>query len=353
MKSKKNFGTLRLMNPLADFLKRKKVVVMFVSGGVGEFLFQLDLAKRFEDQGLPTYFFIKKKYTFFSQIVQLSAVNEAKLFSLEKNAILGFIRFLMTCITSSVVVVNSFNSLRFSVSTKIAYTIALLTAGEVIISKKDKAYKGFLETVPYQEQEVIWERNNRIVTHITGRKSELPFPIVFNDTRRAVSVPYVHIHPVGSSKEKSYPVKMLIELFEGKRDVTWMFTLTPGEASWYVTQELRDYLEKNKHVTLLIKYFHASEIISIMTAATCFCTVNTGLLWLACMNSVKTVVIDTYTDFEWNPGGYKNVTRLSHDYDEQGRSLHLVKKQHEDGLYFESMYLVSPQEIVEAISRVV
>jgi ADP-heptose:LPS heptosyltransferase len=90
-----------------------------------------------------------------------------------------------------------------------------------------------------------------------------------------------------------------------------------------------------------------------MTAAKCFVTVNTGLLWLACMNSVKTVVVDTFTDFEWNPALYSNVTRLSHDYDEEGKSLHLVTKHHEDGTYFESMYRVTPEEVSDAINRVV
>ena len=131
-----------------------------------------------------------------------------------------------------------------------------------------------------------------------------------------------------------------------------MFKLTPAEVSWYVTEELRDYLLTHDHVTLNVKYFHASEVISFMTAAKCFVTVNTGLLWLACMNNVKTIVIDTFTDFEWNPKPYAHVTRLSYDYDEDGKSLHLIKKHHEDGIYFESMYRVAPEEIAGAINHV-
>jgi ADP-heptose:LPS heptosyltransferase len=126
--------------------------------------------------------------------------------------------------------------------------------------------------------------------------------------------------------------------------------MTPREAVWYVTNEMRDYVETHSNITLMVKQFSCKEITGIIKNAQVFCTVNTGLLWLGIMLDQKIVVCDTYTDFEWNPSPYKNVTRLAHDFDEQGKSLHLVTREYPDGIYFESMYRVEPKEVVQALS---
>ena len=198
---------------------KPQVVVMFASGGVGEFLFQLDLARRFDIVGVPVYIFVKKRYMLFAQMIQLSTLQHSKLISLESGVLRGLLEYVWLCISKKIIVVNSFNSLHFGIVTKCLYAYALLTRNRVVVSKKDIDQVSFLETIPYEQEEMIWKRSNRIVKYITGTASSVSFPILFTDTNRTVSVPYIHIHPVGSTKEKSYPVKKLIELFNLKKDI--------------------------------------------------------------------------------------------------------------------------------------
>lgn len=339
------------MTTPAETVRQKNTIIMIASGGVGEFLFQLDLAKRFEEKGISTIFFVKKRYMLFAQIVQLSTIKHAKLISFETFFIVGLMRFITTCALRSITLVNSFNSLSFSASTKVLYYTVKLFGGRVVVCKKDSHQKTSFETLYYKEGEVIWERNNHLVEYVTHKKSDLGFPFLFTDKQRAVSVPYIYIHPVGSSFKKSYPVKKLMELFLLRKDINWVFTVTPNEEKWYVTEELKKFLQENTHITFQSKNFSISEIISFMTASKAFITVNTGLLWLASMLETPTIVADTFTDFEWNPTFAKNVTRLAHDYDEEGKSLHLVEKTHVDGTFFESMYLVTPTEINKELAR--
>lgn len=339
------------MKRFNDFFRRKKVVVMIASGGVGEFLFQLDLAKRLEVEGINTVFFVKKKYILFSEIVQISTVKNAKLISLEKFKLIGLTRFKLLCLFQSVILINSFNSIGFSFITRMLYFIVRFYEGRVLVCKKDIKDRTSFETLYYGDQEVIWERNNRIVEYITKNKSNLSFPILFSEKQKETIPPYIYIHPVGSNFSKSYPVKKLIKLFSLRKDINWIFTVTPGEEKWYLTEELKNFLKENENITFQSKNFKADEVVSFMTGSKLFITVNTGLLWLAGMLEVKTIVADTFTDFEWNPSFCKNITRLSHDYDEKGESLHLVLKDYPDGKFFESMYLVEPEEINDAISK--
>ena len=336
----------------ASFSKQNKTVIMIASGGIGEFLFQLDLAKRLENQNIQTIFFVKKKYLLFAQIVQVSKARRVQLISFESFFFVGLLQFISTCFTHSVILVNSFNSTAFSTNTKMLYTVVRIFGGRIIICKKDIHEKTNCETIFYQEGEVIWERNNKIVEYITHKKSDIPFPILFQDKQRTVSVPYIYIHPVGSSFKKSYPIKKLMKLFSLRKDINWVFTVTPSEEKWYITEELKTFLKENTHITFQSKNFSISEVVSFMTASKVFITVNTGLLWLACMLDIKTIVADTFTDFEWNPSFGKNITRLAHDYDSDGKSLHLQEKHHEDGIFFESMYLVTGEEINKAIGDV-
>jgi ADP-heptose:LPS heptosyltransferase len=325
-------------------------VVMIASGGVGEFLFQLDLAKRLEKEGVRTVFFIKKKFHMFAQMVQASNCTQVTCVSVETFFVRGMLQFFATCISTRVTLVNSFNSLGFSAITKALYFVVQVTRGRVVVCKKDKHQKTPYETLYYKEGEVIWERNNRIVEYITHKESNLSFPVLFPSyTQRAVSVPYIYIHPVGSSYKKSYPITKLMKLLSLRKDINWVCTVTPSEEKWYVTEEFKVFLQNNPHVTFQSKYFSLSEVLSFMTASKAFITVNTGLLWLASMLTVPTIVIDTFTDFEWNPSFAHNVTRLAHDYDAQGNSLHLKEVKHEDGTFFESMYLVTPEEVNKAL----
>ena len=260
------------------------------------------------------------------------------------------------CISRDVTIVNSFNSLFYRLPTKLFYSIAKLLSARVIVSKHDFQIKSPYEQVSYKK-EMIWERNARIVTSVFGDgESKATFPVL-DFVSKSPSIfkqgEYIHIHPVGSSFKKSYPSKKLLEILTNLiKDTHVLLTMTPGEESWYMTDELRNFIRNHKdRIVLDSRYFSAKEIISFIKNSKMFCTVNTGLLWFSALLGHKTIVLDTFTDYEWNPSPYKDVTRLAYDYDEHGKSLHLVTKEHEDGVYFESMYLISSHEVCEAIKK--
>ena len=349
-----NFARMGRMNSLFN---RKKVVVMVAHGGVGEFLFQVDLAMRFKKVGITSIILVKNKYTFFKGIVDEVEDNHICLVNREGWRYYMYMPSVwLLCLMRDVTIINSFNSLYYRLPTKIFYNIAKLFSARIVVSKHKKENVSY-EQVPY-EKEMVWQRNNRIVEYVTGTHFNEGFPIIkfksyehqASSIKHQVGNKYIHIHPVGSILAKSYPVKKLIEVVKKlQEDNKIIITLTPSEERWYVTDELRDFVNSSDNVELIIKYFPIKEIISLIANAQVFCTVNTGLLWLSLMIGQKVVVCDYFTDNEWNPKEYPNVTRLSHDYDENGNGLHHVLKKHEDGTYFESMYLVTPDEFSQAI----
>jgi len=208
------------------------------------------------------------------------------------------------------------------------------------------------DQLEYLDDELIWQRNNRIVAHLTDTEYDEDFPIlVFKKHAPSPYKDYVHIHPVGSLLQKSYPAKKLLAVLEILgRESNILLTMTPKEEAWYMTDELRSYLASHKNIVFISKKFSFKEISQYIVGAQVFCTVNTGLLWLAVMLSKKTVVCDTHTDHEWNPVHYGEVIRLAQDYDERGNSLHLKLEIHEDGTYFESMYRIKPEVVAEALT---
>ncbi len=83
-----------------------------------------------------------------------------------------------------------------------------------------------------------------------------------------------------------------------------ILTLTPDAEAWYVTPELHAYIASHPAVTFISKYFSFEEIRAYISGSRVFCTVNTGLLWLALMLGKDVVVCDIETAYEWNPAPY-------------------------------------------------
>lgn len=331
----------------------KKLVFMTAHGGVGDFLFQLDLAKRLEERGVDTVFLVRKNKRFFSEIVSSSNVRRVRI--IPANGIfygLSIFYALLNSISGKVAIVNSFHSTRFRLPTRLYYAVASLLSVPVVICKKqldpDISYK----QVVYEEGEKIWQRNERLANLVSGKDVTQSFPILeFNFQKNSNNKNYVHIHPLASCLKKSYPpIKLaeVIKLISLNNKI--VFTIRPSEEVWYMTEGLRTQFEKNGNVKLISKNFSFQEICEHIYGSSVFCTVNTGLMWLAIMLRKQVVVLDTYTDPEWNPSGYDNVVRLSHDFDENGQSLHLVERLHDDGTFFESMYRIEPKEVAEAIN---
>src|SRR3989344_6283320 len=99
------------MKRLTNFLNRKKVVVMVAYGGVGEFLFQIDLAKRFEQLGINSIILVKSKYTFFRDIVQEVENNHICLVNRQGWRYFIFMPSVwLLCLMRQVIIINSFNS---------------------------------------------------------------------------------------------------------------------------------------------------------------------------------------------------------------------------------------------------
>lgn len=336
-------------------MKEKKLIVMIAYGGVGEFLFQLDLAKRFEQSGYEVLFLVKSKYAFFCDIAQetdLKMVSFKDASGWKYFAYMPYIWGLSGI--RNITIVNSFNSLFYRFPTKVLYGVARLCSADVVVSKHTHKHSWLYTQVPYHEKEMIWQRNNRIVEHVTKERNEAKFPILTFTSYPYKGEKYIHIHPVGSSLQKSYPVRKLLEVLKHleEKNYTVLLTMTPSEERWYMTPELKSFIDiHNNKVHFMSKYFSAKEIITHIQNAEVFCTVNTGLLWLSILLSQKVVVFDIYTDYEWTPTPYPRVTRLGYDSDAEGNSLHLVLHDHDDGTYFESMYLIQETEAVDAISN--
>ncbi len=341
------------MTFFTNFLNRNNVVVMVAYGGVGEFLFQLDLAKRFEQAEYEVLFLVKSKYTFFCDIAKetdLEMVSFKDASGWKYFAYMPYIWWLS--IIRNVTIVNSFNSLFYRFPTKVFYGVARLCSASVVVSKHTHKHSYLYTQVPYHDKEMIWQRNCRIVEFVTKKKSNSIFPIIKFTRYSSLREKYIHIHPVGSSLQKSYPAKKLIAVLNHlvETNHTIVLTMTPSEERWYMTDELKHCINTHtKEIYYESKYFSAKEIITYIQNAEVFCTVNTGLLWLSILLSQKVVVLDIFTDYEWTPTPYTNVIRLGHDYDKNGESLHLITKSHEDGIYFESMYLITDTEAINAI----
>lgn len=339
---------------MANSRSQKNLAVIMAHGGVGDFLFQLDLAKRLEVAGIDTLILARKNHRFFREIIASS--NAAGITVVRADG-MRYLAAIMSVFVRSllrkVVIINSFNPTHLRLPTRAFYAAARLLSAHVVIClhahNKDFPY----EQILYKDEEMIWERNNRIVDHLVHAPQTSGFPIL---SFRQESVPlpgeYVHIHMVASALQKSYPPQKLLTALTilGARYPV-LLSMTPDAEAWYMTDELRTYVANNAHVTFMSKRFSFVEICSYIAHSKVFCTVNTGLLWVALLLKKKVVVCDTYTDYEWNPVPYGNVTRLVHDYDEHGNSLHLALGEHEDGTFFESMYRVTGEELAEAIIR--
>ncbi|MES2931085.1 MAG: hypothetical protein V4682_00105 [Patescibacteria group bacterium] len=331
----------------------KNQAVIMVHGGVGDFLFQLDLAKRLGMTGINTLILARKNHAFFREIIAESNVSGIELARADGLRYLtATLRVFVRALIEKVVIVNSFNPTRLRLPTRVFYAIARLLSARVIIClhecKRDLPY----EQILYKDREMIWERNNRIVEHLVHAPQTSGFPILsFTIEPMPLTGEYLHIHMVASALQKSYPPeKLLTALTILGPSYPILLTMTPKEEVWYMTDELRAYVANSAHITFISKRFSFVEICSYIAHAKVFCTVNTGLLWVALLLKKKVIVCDTYTDYEWNPVPYGSVTRLAHDHDEHGNSLHLALGEHEDGTFFESMYRVTGEELAEALA---
>lgn len=334
---------------------RLDLAVLVAHGGVGDFLFQLDLAKRLEVAGVRSIFLARSNYVFLRNILTASDVERAHVARADGLHYLSAIgRIFLTTPFLRTAIINSFNPTFFRLPTRLFYAVARLLSARVLVCVHSPAVRAPYEQLAYIEHEMIWQRNERIVTYFLGTPTGNGFPAI-TFKRDAVQEPegYLHIHPVGSVLQKSYPPKKLLSVLRQLGDSPRiLLTMTPSAEVWYMTDELRQYIASHQNVTFISKTFSFTEICGYIAKSLTFCTVNTGLLWTALMLRKRVIVCDTYTDYEWNPSPYENVTRLTHDYDEHGRSLHLVLGKHDDGTYFESMYRVEPERVVEALMRV-
>jgi len=304
--------------------------------------------------GISTLILARKNHLFFQEIIAASDVPRVALVRADGVRYLtATFHVFVRALREKVVIINSFNPTLLRLPTRVFYAVARFLSARVIIclhqGKEDLTY----EQILYKEKEMIWERNNRIVEHLVHSPQTAGFPVLsFKEESVPLTGEYLHIHMVASALEKSYPpAKLLRALTELGANYPILLTMTPKEEAWYMTDELRTFVENNAHITFMSKRFSFVEICSYISHAKVFCTVNTGLLWVALLLKKKVVVCDTYTDYEWNPVPYGGVTRLAHDYDEHGNSLHLALGEHEDGTFFESMYRVTGEELADALAR--
>jgi hypothetical protein len=332
----------------------KKITVLMIHGGVGDFLFQLDLAKRLELNGVTSVFLFRSNYIFLTDIIKNSNISNCQLIKANNfhyPPALLYVWFL--AIFNQVTIINSFNYTFLKLPTRLFYWVTKTLGARIIVCQKQWNNNSY-EQVLYKDNEMIWQRNNRIIEKIVDKKCDLEFPIIdfkISNEPNILDQGYIHIHPVGSKLQKSYPAKKLLDLlrmFNSTDKI--LITMTPKEESWYLTDDLRAYIKTHNNISFISKKFSFMEIKNLILNAQIFCTVNTGLLWLAIMLKKSIVVCDTFTDYEWNPVPYGNTMRLCHDYDDEGQSLHLKLNNHEDGVYFESMYQITSQEIFQAIS---
>lgn len=334
--------------------KKIKVAILMAHGGVGDFLFQLDLAKRLEENGVPTIFLVRKNMRFLSDIVSKSNMARSGLWRADGvYYLLAILRVFVLAANKKVFVINPFHFTRLRFPTRVFYTIARFFSARVIVSQKTVERSLPYEQVPYMPNEPIWRRNIRITELVSNQVCPSVFPVLsFQYGEPFTKESYIHIHPVASSLVKSYPARKLEKLLSiVPADTPILVTITPKEESWYLNDGLRAFIASRKNITLVSRQFSLEEIAGFIRGARVFSTVNTGLLWLAIMLGQNVVVADTFTDTEWNPVLYPKVVRLCHEYDENGASLHLETRKHDDGTYFESMYRVEPEEIFRSFNK--
>lgn len=343
------------MNLLMDFLRRKNEVLMVAYGGLGEFLFQLDLAERLHrgDEKTSTAFLVKGKYTLFSEIVQNAGLAHHVV--LYDASGFRYVLFLIAAIIKATyrqhTVVNSFHSLWYRLPTRFLYEALLWCGGRVILSRHTVDMPSRFEQVPYHLSETIWERNNRIASQYYKKAVSYEFPIVSFKQKKQVTPVYLHIHPVGSIPQKSFPVeklKAVLKLLGTDRKVR--ITITPNEEVWYVNDSSRALLTVQPSVSYKSSFFSFEEIVAMITASDTFCTVNTGIMWVSIFLGHRTVVIDYDTEGEWNPAQYENVVRLTHDVDSHGKPYQQSVGTYSDGSFYEALYAVTPVEVYDALS---
>jgi putative flippase GtrA/ADP-heptose:LPS heptosyltransferase len=331
-----------------------RVAVIMAHGGLGDFLFQLDLAKRLELSDIKVLFVLRKNHSFLGSIADYGGVSAKRIRADGLHYIFAIVFVWIKAIFGEVIIINSFHHELLRIPTRIFYRTSKILSARVLVCKKEFVKNLSYEQMLYVDEELIWQRNNRIVSYLTNRKIDYEFPIIQFETDKPLKdEKYIHIHPVGSLLQKSYPAHKLVSALKiiGKNEKI-LLTMTPKEESWYMTEELREYISKSTNIKFVSKFFSPLEIIDRIKGAKVFCTVNTGMLWVAIFLRKKVVVCDTYTDFEWNPLPYGDVIRLAHDYDENGNPLHLMLGEHEDGTYYESMYRVEPAVLAKAIRNV-
>lgn len=278
---------------------------MMAHGGLGDFLFQLDLAKRFEAVGIETLFLVRKNYDFLSDIISSSDVSKVNLIRSDGIRYLSSVFYVwIISLLTKVAIVNSFHYSHLRLPTRIFYKIAKLFSAEVVVCQKSKNKSIPYKQITYLDRELIWQRNNRIISCVAGQDSNLDFPILkFEKGDSFSNKDYIHIHPVASSLEKSYPPEKLLSALNKITDKQVLMTITP-HAKWYQGEKFEKLASERTGLDFVNKNFSFKEICGYISGAKVFCTVNTGLLWTAIMLGQKVVVCDTDTDYEWNPAPY-------------------------------------------------
>ncbi len=319
-------------------------------------MFQLDLSKRLEEAGVKSVVILTRtNYNLFSQFLQVSNLSRTYIYNGHgKKFFWKALIIVCGCAFSSVSVINAFDVKSYSLYTRLFYLSLTLLGGEVFLYGYDKRLeKKRVYFLKRDEKEMIWRRNIRIVKALQPSYESSAFPAVRLTGESIIAQKnYIHIHVVASALVKSFPPQRTIELvrkLSQENDV--IISMTPKEELWYFNQAQIEDIRMLKRVTILSKQFTASQITGLIQGSKLFCTVNTGLLWLSRLLDKKTVVFDSATDYEWNPEPYHNVTRVCHDYDENGKPLLSVKASYPDGVFFTSMYLITLEEALEAVLK--
>ncbi len=339
-------------------MKLKDTCYIFSYGGLGEFLFQLDFAKRLELSGdFKIILVTRKNYTLFNELIHGSNLQETKLVS--APGIHFYIKgtsIVYRAFFNSVWVVNAFDVKHYRLMSLGLYNVLALFGGRVLLYAKDRRLLSKnIYYIPRDEKEMIWKRNVRANQIIS---SNLPveaknFPVLSFQVKPPLKKNYIHIHPVASIRERSYPPKKLIELVKlltVNQDV--LITYTPKEREWYLSSSEMEELASIPRVQIICQFLKPDVLMGYIKSSDVFCTMDTGLLWMALFLQKETVCFDIFTDYEWNPEPYGDtVIRLCHEYDESGASLFKKKREYEDGTFFESMYLITPQEAYGAVKN--
>lgn len=290
-----------------------KTAVLMAHGGVGDFLFQIDLAKRLELVNIPVVILIRKNFSFLKEIIESGNLEKIKLVRANSWSYIKAVLFVWaSSFSRKIFIINQFYFTKLSLPTRIFYKVADLLSATVVLCPEKHNEDFSYKQITYIEKELIWQRSNRIVSYVSGKEPNLGFPVLKFKTKHATNLgSYIHIHPIASNFSKSYPPEELIKLLKsigGQAKI--VISITPNAESWYLTEELRRYLASRKDIVFLNKKFSFVEISSMIYSAKLFCTVNTGLLWLAVILGQKVVVFDTKTHEEWNPEPYAGVFRF-------------------------------------------